>query len=251
MKKRRRFIILLTFFLYLPGIPLIQHVRSREGIAVLEYHEIVDDVLKRRTHNHYTLSESSFRREMKYLYDHHIHTLSLAELEDYYEGRQDVSHAVVLTFDDGYATFNTIVKPILEEYQLKATCFVIGHHLNDDNPRFLHKADIVNDALCSYYSHSYDLHHKARGFNKKRIETLSLEDIAEDFAKNPVDATYYAFPYGRSVKGIIPILKANHVRLAFSDNQHVHMTRASPRYFLPRYLMVDVTPFWYYQFLVK
>lgn len=254
MKKKIVMICILLIPMVLLGYVIYEHHETKDGISVIGYHGVVSDEEKKNeyAHNRYYLSETQFRRHIQYLYDHHYETLSMEEVEEYYQGKRDVSqNAVALTFDDGYKNFNTIVKPILEEYQMKGTCFVIGKHINDDKEKFLKQDDIINGENISYYSHSYDLHRKAPGFDKKIIETLSLEEINQDFQKNPVDASYFAFPYGRSVKGVKDVLKANQVHLAFSYNQMRHMTRNDNAYQLPRYMIVDLMPDFYIHWIVE
>lgn len=258
IKKKKILLIILCAFIFILLIPLshivIQHYQTRDGLCVVGYHGVVSDEEKQEKYanNRYYLSASQFERQMKYLYEHDYQTLTMKDIEDYYDGKRDVPQkAIALTFDDGYKNFNTVVKPILEKYQFHGTCFVIGKHINDDKEAFLHADDIIATEYVEYYSHSYDLHRKAPGFDKKIIETLSLDEIDQDFQKNPVDSTYFAFPYGRSIQNIEPILEKNHVHLAFSYNQFRHMTPQDNRYFLPRYMIVDIVPDFYFQWIVE
>lgn len=240
--------------LLLVGHIIYQHNTTIDGIAIVGYHGVVSDLEKKNKYadNRYFLSESQFKEQMKYLYDHHYETLSMDEIYEYYQGKRKVSDkCVALTFDDGYKNFNTIVKPILEEYGMTGTCFVIGKHLNDDTQTTLKMDDVHNQGNIYYYSHSYNLHRKAPGFDRKIIQDLSLEDIQKDFEINPMDSTYFAFPYGRSRDDIEPILKASDVKLAFSYNQFHHMTRNDDPYYLPRYMIVDIMPQFYFEWVVQ
>jgi peptidoglycan/xylan/chitin deacetylase (PgdA/CDA1 family) len=236
------------------GRMMIIQYNSQSGLCILGYHGIVSDQEKssKYKNNRYYLSESQFIKQMEYLYENHYQTLSMDEVYDYYIGNSNINDkSIVLTFDDGYKNFNTIVIPILEKYQFKATCFVIGKHLEDDKTKFLKTKDIINTDYISYYSHSYNLHQKAKGFDRKIIQDSSLEEIDNDFKVNPLDSTYFAFPYGRSVNNIESILKQNNVKLAFSYNQFRHMTRKDNQYYLPRYMIVDIMPFIYFQYITK
>lgn len=255
MKKRiKRTLLLLVIALFLCPISFtLLHRISRNGIPVLGYHNIVSDEEKRTLYreNHYTLSVSALKKHFDYLKRHHYRTLTLIELEDYLNHAKSFDQkVVVLTFDDGYASFNTLVKPLLESYDFHATCFVIGHHLHDENPMYLKQHDLINDEHVAYYSHSYDLHHQA-GRSKKRIETLTPEEIAADFQHNSVDQTYFAFPYGRSTDQIDRILHDQGVHLAFSYNQYEHVTDLSNRYYLPRYMIIDLMPMLYFQWILN
>ena len=245
-------LVLIIAFCFIGRLLYIQ-ANSREGICVLGYHGVVSDEEKEEKYsdNRYYLSESEFIKQMQYLYDHGYTTLSMDEVYNYYTGNdEDVEKRVCLTFDDGLKNFNTVVKPILEKYNFKGTCFVIGKHLDDDNELFLKSEDIINTELVEYYSHSYNLHRKASGFDRKIIQELTLEEIDEDFKMNTISCEYFAFPYGRSVEGIEDVLKDHGVKLAFSYNQFRHLTRNDDQYYLPRYMMVDLMPMFYFKYIV-
>lgn len=235
------------------GRLLIIQKSSKDGICVLGYHGVVSDEEKKEkySNNRYYLSESQFIKQMQYLYNHGYTTLSMDELYEYYIGESDITEKTVcITFDDGLKNFNTVVKPILEKYNFKATCFVIGKHLTDDDELFLKRDDLINTELVQYYSHSYNLHRKADGFDRKIIQELTLDEIDADFKENSVSCEYFAFPYGRSVEGIDEVLEENGVKLAFSYNQFRHLTRSDDRYYLPRYMIVDVMPMIYFKYIV-
>lgn len=255
MSKKKLIIIFICFIIFIPfSTLLIKHYQSKDGLPIIGYHNVVSDEDKETKYksNRYTLSVSQFKEHMQYLYDHHYQTLTMDEVNEYYLGNLIINeNSVVLTFDDGYKDFNRIVKPILEEYGFHGTCFVIGKHVNDNNPMFLKEEDIQNNETTSYYSHSFDLHRTVNGFDKKIIETMSLEEINEDFQKNPVDCTYFAYPYGRTVDHIDEVLENNHVQLAFCYNQFKNMTPQDNRYYLPRYMFVDIMPMFYFKYIVQ
>lgn len=126
------------FALFLIKI-IIPHYVTRDGLCVLAYHGVVSDEEKQTDYKDdiYTLSVSQFEKHMKYLYDNGFTTYSMDEVNSYINGEIQIPQkAVVLTFDDGYKNFNNVVKPILEKYDFKGTCFVIGKHLTDDREEF-------------------------------------------------------------------------------------------------------------------
>lgn len=138
---------------------IIPHYVTRHGLCVLAYHGVVSDEEKRNEFKDdiYTLSVSQFEKHIKYLYDNGFTTYSMDEVYYYMNGELEISEkAVVLTFDDGYKNFNDVVKPILEKYKFKGTCFVIGKHLTDDREKFLKLEDIQNTENAEYYSHSHN-----------------------------------------------------------------------------------------------
>lgn len=234
----------------------VVHQMCKDGIPVLGYHGVISNQEKEEKYadNQYFMSVSEFEEQMKYLSDNDYQSLTMADVNDYYHKKIEVDgKSVCLTFDDGYKNFNTVVKPILQKYNLKATCFVIGYKTTLDNPLYLHKEDLNNDEYVEYYSHSYDLHHIAHLPYQKLIETLSIEEIAADFAKNEgiVSTEYFAFPYGVSCKNAQTYLENSSVKLAFGYNQNRTLTRQDDQYLLPRYLVFSHIPMFLFKWWVE
>jgi peptidoglycan/xylan/chitin deacetylase (PgdA/CDA1 family) len=237
--------VLVSFSVYAKG----------QGVPVLGYHSIVEDKDKDRYFSNYIYAEkkSQFEKQIKYLYENHYKTLTMAQLYDYLVHHKVMKgRCVVLTFDDGFENFNTIVKPILEKYHMQATAFVIGKHLKDHvKPGFLTESEIKNDETAQYYSHSYDMHAKSpHGFDRKKIQDMTLKQIDEDFKKPGADHTYFAYPYGRVRPGMHKILKENHVKMAFKYNQFHNASSSDDIYALPRYMVVSVTPMALFRWMV-
>ena len=247
-------------FLWTAKVYII-HQYYIDGLPVLGYHSVVSDEEKKQYHsrNPYVMSVSKFEQQMQYLYDNNFNTLTMEETYAYYKGVTELlTPSVVLTFDDGYENFNTIVKPILERFDFHATNFVIGHKLSKiDNPDallpYLKQDDIINDSYVSYYSHTYDLHRFSKLPYHKLVETASLDEIREDFIKSNgiIDTTYLAYPYGVSSDNIIIALEENNTKLAFSYNQMRHMSRNDNQYLLPRYQMFSAMPMWYFAWIIN
>lgn len=242
------------------GKDVIIHYLNVDNLPVLGYHGVVEDHDKQTYFNNYAyyMAKSDFEAQMAYLAKNDYQTLTMAEVEAYYHGNYKLpKKAVALTFDDGLLNFKTIVKPILEKYNLKATCFVIGHKTeikNNDQPhkhQYLRKSDLINDEFVEYYSHSYNLHHKRKA--TKLIETLSVSQINADFLANKdiVSSKYFAFPYGISSKNATTVLKKQNVALAFGYNQNRNMKPLDNQYLLPRYLMFSQMPLFYFKWIVE
>lgn len=239
----KRGVLLLTICLILGGCYVgFKHYRYKEGIPILGYHNVVlDEEKSQHKGDIYTMSLTDFDKQMKYLNDHDFETWTLDQLTLYYQGQiERPEKVVVITFDDGFKTFNTIVKPIIEKYDLHATCFVIGT-LTEDNPdfyEFLKPQDMKDDDYVSYYSHSYNMH-VSTGLFEKKIETLTKEEINEDFMHNKgvVSDQYFAYPFGRDAKYSKEVLIENNVTMGFGYAQNRRATHKDDRYLMPRFLM--------------
>lgn len=261
MNRWKRMVLLcLSIFIVLLLSFSIRYVRYKDGLPILGYHHIVSDEEKQTyyKHNIYVMGLSAFEAQMKYLSNHHYQTLTMDEIYDYYNGNLNIDKkSVALTFDDGIKSFNTYVKPIMEKYHLKATCFVIGKKSELKSKviagkySYLKKEDLVNDQYVEYYSHSYNLHHKA-GLLKKQMEVVSYSYIKQDFMQNEgiVSDEYFAFPYGRSSAAAVEVLKERKVKLAFGYGQNRNMIKSDDRYLLPRYLMYDFLPQFVFEYIV-
>ena len=176
------------------------------------------------------------------------------EVNEYYHQQKQVPEkCVCITFDDGYKNFLTLVKPLLQKYNLKATCFVIGHKAISDNPLYLQKDELINDDYVQFYSHSYDLHHIAHLPKQKLIETLSVKEIQQDFLNNEniVSSDYFAFPYGVTSSNAKQYLASSQVKLAFGYNQNRTMTYHDDPYCLPRYQMFAGIPMFLFQWWIE
>lgn len=266
MKNIKRIVLAILVSYFIIGVLwvgkiYIVHQLHLGDLPVLGYHSVVSDEEKEKQYasNPYVMSVSTFEEQMQYLFDNQYHTLTMDEVYAYYIGDTELApSSVVLTFDDGFKNFNTVIKPILEKYDFHATAFVIGKKVikkDSSNTKlpYLKTKDLVNDAHVSYYSHSYDLHHFAKIPYHKLIETASLEEIRNDFMQNQgiVDTTYFAYPYGVTSDNALTVLEENQTKLAFSYNQNRNMDRNDNRYMLPRYQMFSTMPMWYFTWIVE
>lgn len=97
-------------------------------------------------------------------------SVTMADLRAYVEqGRELPDRPVVLTFDDGYASNLEIGLPILEQYGMKATIYVIGCSVGKDTykdtgqamtPHFSARQarELEDTGLITIGSHGYDIH---------------------------------------------------------------------------------------------
>lgn len=242
------------------GKDIALHYMNINGLPILGYHGVINDEDKKTYFNNYTyyMAESDFDKQMAYLAQNNYQTLTMDQINDFYHGNYKLpKKAVALTFDDGLLNFKTVVKPILEKYNLKATCFVIGYKTTiknnqaPDKHQYLRKSDLINDDHVEFYSHSYNLHHKNK--YTKKITTLNKDQINKDFNLNKkiVSAKYFAFPYGTTSQDAMTVLKEQNVSLAFGYNQNRNMTSYDDRFLLPRYLMFSEMPMFYFKWIIQ
>lgn len=75
-----------------------------------------------------------FKTQMKYIKDNGYTTLTPKQLYNFFvENKPIPKKSVVITFDDGYLDNYKYAYPILKEFNLKATIFVIASNIDKDN----------------------------------------------------------------------------------------------------------------------
>lgn len=142
---------------------------------VLSYHDIKDDVdgnLERETT---LLSTKNLAGHLTWLHDHGYHPISVDDILNAQKGIKALPEKpVLLTFDDGYASFYTHAYPLLKLFNYHAIAALEGSWLDAEPksivsygdakvPRenFLTRAQIkemAKSGLVEFASHSYDLH---------------------------------------------------------------------------------------------
>ena len=116
------------------------------------------------------LTQQQFEAQIRAIAEAGYTAISFEELEAYVmEGAPLPDKPVMITFDDGYLSNYTLAYPVLQQYQMKATIFVIGVSVGKStykdtdfemNPHFSYEqaAEMVASGLISVQSHTYDMH---------------------------------------------------------------------------------------------
>lgn len=141
----------------------VERVYYRDKVIVLLYHDIQDS-LKGDEHSSSTITVKQFREHLSMLKKQGFRIISMDMLIEFMlQGRSAPPNAVVLTFDDGYESFYTAAFPVLKEFAVTASNFIVGistdlfnpnaePHLKWEQLRELKKSGM------GIYSHTYNLH---------------------------------------------------------------------------------------------
>ncbi|WP_284236942.1 polysaccharide deacetylase family protein [Paenibacillus glycanilyticus] len=129
----------------------------KNKVIVLMYHHIDEK------ESGATISPSRFGTHMKLLKENGYNVISVDQFAQFMEHKAKVpDNAVVITFDDGYESFDQYAVPILNKYDFVATHFVIGSSSDNQN---VHTKHLTWDTMrklkaegYSFYSHTYDQH---------------------------------------------------------------------------------------------
>ena len=186
-----------------PAPPVDNHT-----LYILMYHHFVPDTDEEL--NDWTLTESRFREDLQWLADNGYTTVLPRELA---AGEPLPEKAVMLTFDDGYASNYQIAYPLLQEFQAKAAIAMIVRRTVDAKPDFLTWEmcrEMAQSGLVEFGSHTYDSHKEAdpRGILHIKEETpeeyaqrifpdlqASIDLIEENVG---IEVDYFAYPHGQT-----------------------------------------------------
>lgn len=167
-----------------------------QDIPVLMYHYVysADDVPADMNNNY--ILDTKLAEQCAYLRDNDYYFPSHQELRAWVDGTHTLpAKSVILTFDDGEAGFLKHGIPVLEEYEVPATSFVVAKDAAQN---------VVDYAspFVQFESHSYDMHRAGSNVGKGGIiHALSQQEIYDDImASNEVTggsgAVAMAYPFG-------------------------------------------------------
>lgn len=200
MKKIKK--ILLS--LIIASLPIVSFISvsaaEQNPTLTLMYHEICTD---KKYESSFTLSSATFEEDIKLLINKGYNFYFASEMDDFLNNT-DGKNGVVITFDDGYESGYTKVLPILEKYQIKATFFIIGRHI--DTEQFLSTEQLRALSESPYVeigSHSNRIHGNPTDYIWDLYKRDAMSALA-DFNENAKiiegitskKVTSASFPYG-------------------------------------------------------
>ena len=167
------------------------------NVPILNYHYIqIPPSQKDNLIVNLSVTPENFRTQMLYLVNNKIQTLTMQDLLDALQSKKTLSKSVILTFDDGYQDFYTNAYPILKEYDLKATVFMITSKIGQ--PGYLTSAQIQEldqSGLVTIGSHT--VNHFSLKNQTKQKESYELEQsklVLEKKVGHKV--VFFAYPNG-------------------------------------------------------
>ena len=150
---------------YLAKRKTVGEIPDGYNVPILMYHAVGDDIWG---YSDLFVSTANMEAQLKWLQENGYETIwfsDLAHVEDY-------EKPVILTFDDGYDDNYTVLYPLLEQYQAKATIFVIGNAMGSAHKMTREQVyELAASGLVSIQSHTYT-HGNLSAMDE---ETLRLE----------------------------------------------------------------------------
>lgn len=133
-------------------------------IPVICYHSINKDPSGKSP---IIISPEKFRQHLKAIKDNGYTTLTMAQFNDYILGDKPIPEkSVLLTFDDGYMDNYTNAFPILKEFNMNATIFVISSYL--DGKEYLSPSSVKEMS-------DYGIDIESHTVSHRRLSELSYE----------------------------------------------------------------------------
>ncbi len=190
-------------------------------VPILMYHDIAE-----LFRDDYTTAPALFAAQMEWLYANGYRTILLPELADPDNVRGNV---VILTFDDGYASFMDYAFPLLREYRFKAYINIIGKSVGTfidiDGNRPLLSWDeyrhLGRSGLVAFGCHTYDLHYRG-GVKKVSGERLEQDlTLFQETLRRETGTTteVLAWPYGAHNDTAIRIAQKLGFRYLLTSNE--------------------------------
>ena len=192
-----------------------------QTISVLTYHDIVSDAKD----SIYSVTRSNLVAQLDYLEANGYEPVSLSLLDKVRNGRAKLpKKPVLLTFDDGLASYYNFVRPLLKIYGYPSVISVVSAWIDGKEvpPEYLGKMmkweqlnELANDKNVEVISHTHNLH---RGILSNPQGNVAAASLTRQYF--PVENTYESEKAYRD---------RIHDDLAFSVQRFNQMLGMSPR----------------------
>ena len=218
---------------------------NNQHIAVLNYHFFYDGTIPEEAYacrETICLEKEKFREHLQWLQDNGYKTLSIYEYADWMDGNIEIpDKSVLLTVDDGAhgtgAHNGNVLIPLLEEYKMHATLFLITGWWDISN---------YQSPYLEIQSHTDNLHYEANCADGRGMVACSdyatvKADIAESINKLSGDNNTFCFPFYSYDNESLQAIKELGFRYSFIGGSK-KASRSDNHYLVPRYpIMSDVT----------
>lgn len=147
------------------------------------YHKITRE--EKEASNPFCVSPELFEEDIKYMKSNGYKFCFASEIDSILEKTKDGGKYVSITFDDGYESDYTYALPILKKYNVKATFFILGSNLGEnDNISKKNLRELSKSPLVEIGNHSLNLHNKPLEEIKMLFLNNEREWIVNDFKQN-------------------------------------------------------------------
>lgn len=183
----------------------------------------------------------NFTMQMEYLYENQYHTLSLAEIQNYYYNHVALPEkSILLTFDDCYQSIAQYAYPLLKNYGFHGVGFVVTGWLHSLQTQFQAEKSVcltsrdlegMNDVF-EYANHTDMFHTRTNPSISQMMEASDLE-FSKDLDNcnaNPIIQAKdtFAYPFGLYSERNVTLLKEKGFCLAFTTKPGINNRNTDP-----------------------
>ena len=186
------------------------------GVPVLMYHFFYDKSKGEKPNDGNWIDVSLFEQEMKYLKDNNYYFPSWQEMLDFVNGKIELpKKSIVVTIDDGDASFFKHAVPIIEKHNIKATSFIITGW-------YAYRVKEYKTSNLGFETHTHNMHtggcKTGHGGLMQCIDyNKGLQDMKTSI--DIVGSSYaFAYPFGDVNDNVIKITNDAGIKLAFTTN---------------------------------
>ena len=205
------------------------------NIPVLMYHNITDD-----KNDNTAIYYKDFIKQIKFLTSLNYKSFNLKDIN-----KDNYKKKIIITFDDGYENISKIALDILDQFNQKATCFIVLNKIDNfstwnDNPKKINLTKLMNSSQIREWidngyeigSHTLDHHDltKLTYENKKIQITKSFLKLNENFG---IKSESFSYPYGKYDQECINIIKENY-NFAVTTEKSLYNYKKNNNYEIPR-----------------
>ncbi len=208
-----------------------------QKIAVLNYHFFYDKNSE-QCNESICIEINNFRKHLEYLKNNNFKTLTMKEFNDWMDKKISIPNkSVLITIDDGALGTDTHLPRLLDEYNMKATLFLITEWwpLSKYKTGNLEIQSHGNDLHLNNYCRNNSCGYKLQKLTKKEL----IDDLNKSKSKigNPIAFCYPFYSYN-SIS--IEALKETNFKLAFIGGNK-KASQSSNKYLIPRYVIYKGT----------
>ncbi len=212
--------------------PEWQKISSDFNVVCLVYHRFGDD-----RYPSTNTSVAVFEEHLKYLSDNEFKSYTVSDLLNDTSALADDNKKVLITVDDGFASFYENGIPLLEKYQMKATLYVNTESVGWSDYLSWEQLKELMDKGVEIGSHSHRHNYFVNEPDSSRAEVfeedlLKAESLFEEHL-GMVPKTF-VYPYGEFSDEMVEVVKNHDYLIAFAQNSGV-MSSASHPYAVSRF----------------
>lgn len=216
---------LLVFISWLTMTP------APQGVLVLEYHHVSDDVEDEGWA--YTVPVADFKEQLDYLQAQGYTTISMQDFVRAKKGKQELpDKPVILTFDDGYEDNYTVLLPMLEERGMKATVYMVTNSIGRKGYLSWNQLRDMQNRGIELGSHTANHQPLTTLDREKQAEEMKLSKLLMEW--NGLKTIFtFSYPNGAYDEGMPELLKENEYLTAVTGDGGLNTFKTNP-YLLQR-----------------